>query len=148
MLAQRTRIRVFVEGATTNEWFDPTGFHPEELSNGVRDILSKKFVVHSVSVMPRSTVLIGYLGWPYRAELDLTTTVGYNKPDDAASIVANAFYQIGGAMPDACVDGYGICDIKPNVDPSMEPSGFGWKSFAVVALIAITATAVFVAKRG
>lgn len=152
MVNKGTRLTIYVEGATTKTWLNPAGFQPSDLQNGVMDILTKKFVGVTVSVMPRSSVYIGYLSWPYRGEVHLTTTVAYGNADDAASIVANAFYQVGGALPGACVDGYGKCSIElpPSVDPSKEPTSpfSGWMIFAVVALVAVTATGVFVAKRG
>jgi hypothetical protein len=149
MVNKGTRLTIYAEGATTtNYWGNPLGFRPEALQTGVYDVLAKKFTVHSVSVMPRSSIALGWLGWPYRAEVIVTTSVAYASADDAASIVANAFYQIGGSVPAACVDGYGPCDIKPAVDESKKPSQIGWMTFALIALVAVTATGVFVAKRG
>lgn len=150
MINAATRLIVYTEGATTKTWWNPAGFQPGDLQSGVMDILEKKFTVHSVSVMPRSNVYIGYLSWPYRGEVILTTKVAYAKADDVASIVANAFYQVAGALPGACVDGYGQCavELKPSVDESKAPSELGWMGFALIALVAITATGVFVAKRG
>lgn len=150
MLNKGTRIKVLAEGATTPEIRLIAGLTPEVLHNEVMGILEKKFVIHSVSIMPRSSVWFGYASWPYRAEIDLTTRVSYAQPDDAASIVANAFYQSAGALPSACVDGYGPCAIRPAVDPSQEPpSEFSkWAVWIVIALVAVTATGVFVAKRG
>lgn len=149
MLNSGTRITVFAEGATTtNYWGNPLGFRPEALQTGVTDILAKKFTVHSVSVMPRSSVVLGWLGWPYRAEVILTTRIGYANANDAAAIVANAFYQIGGSVPGVCVDGYGPCALKPSVDDSKTPSQLGFGAMIILGLVAITATGVFVAKRG
>lgn len=150
MIAKGTRLTIFAEGATTTEMRAIAGLTPAILHNEVMAILEKRFVVHSISIMPRSLIWFGYQSWPYRAEVVVTTSIAYARADDAASIVANAFYQSAGSTPHACVDGYGPCELKPSVDPSYQPdSGFGkWAAFGVIALVAVTATGVFVAKRG
>lgn len=143
------RLTVIVEGQTTDTWINPSGFDEADLRAGVMDILSNQFTVNSLSIMPRASVLIGYLGWPYRAELVIVTRTAYASHNDPASIVGNAFYQVGGSMPTVTVEGFGAPQ-RPGVDSSQEPPSdwFGLGVFGVVAIAVAVAAGVFVLKRG
>lgn len=142
MIPAGKRLTIIAEGSTDAILpLDET-----DLNAGVMDILSHKFTVNSLSVMPRSSVYVGILDWPYRAQVIVTTTIAYNKPEDVSSIIANAFYQVGGSLPAVSIEGYNALP-APSVDPSKEPSsgfGFGVWTFGIAAI----AVAIFVWKRG
>lgn len=142
MIPAGKRLTIVVEGTT--DAILP--LDESDVYAGVMDILSHKFTVNSLSIMPRSSVYVGILDWPYRAQVVVTTITAYNAANDPASIVANAFYTVAGSLPTVGIEGYTPIP-QTSVDPSKEPSsgwGFGLWTFGIAAI----AVAIFVAKRG
>lgn len=151
MIAAGTRLTMSVKGETTNTIWNPLGFQTDDLRRGVMDALASTFTVNSLSVTARTSVYTGYLGWPYTCTIVVTTKTGYAKAADPASIVADAFYQVGGALPTVNISGYpetGSYD--PSTPGTNEPDAYGIadliKSLGVFGVIAI-AVAVFVIRK-
>lgn len=74
-----------------------------DLRSGVIDALTPKMNVNDVEITVGSTLSnvidFQWLHYNYSAVVVVTTRVDYGQPGDVGSIIANAFYTAGGAVP-------------------------------------------------
>lgn len=144
MIATGTKITMSVKGETTNTIWNPLGFQTDDLRRGVIDVLSSRMTVNSLGVTARTAIFTGYVGWPYTATITVTTRTAYAKAEDVASIVANAFYQTGGALPTVNAQGYpSTGSYAPNDPGTTEPPPFDWsKIFGGLGAFGLAAIAI------
>jgi hypothetical protein len=125
----------------------------------VTEILSDRgWVVTSSVVIPKSNERLG--NWDYRAEIRAKSPVDHARVQDMEAVVVNAFWQACGTPPTVNTEGYtrqGTPADNPSFfpmpwedrDKDGKPDGLaGLGTFILIALVLITATGVFVAKRG
>lgn len=82
-----------------------------DLRTQVVDRLGLYFLVTNAAIT-RGSLLSNildfqWLHWDYRATVTIKTRLGYGDLDDVRSVIANAFYQAGGALPTVTAPGYG-----------------------------------------
>lgn len=149
MIAANTRIRFVVIGRCENTL---TTFS-EDVRAKVNSILSAKgWRVYSSAVQVLSTSLVPgvrveRLGdWDYRAEIEASSPSAHATIEDVISVINGAFWQACSAQPTTSAKGY-TTQAEPPKTPGTG-SGLPWWVLGILALVAVTATGVFVAKRG
>ncbi len=147
-IAANTRIRFIVIGRCETAL---TTFS-EDVRAKVQSILSAKgWRVYSSLVQVTSSSLVPgvrveRLGdWDYRAEIETSSPTAHASIEDVISVVNGAFWSACDSQPTTSARGY-TTQSEPR--PPSAPPSVPWWAIGILALVAVTATGVFVAKRG
>ncbi len=114
----------------------------------VNQILADRgWTVQSSMIAPKSNERLG--DWDYHAEIIARSPSAHASIRDMESVIRGALWEAAGAPPTVTADGYSS-QRSPSPNPGYTPNGdwSGVAAFVLVALVLVTATGVFVAKRG
>ncbi|HJR08437.1 MAG TPA: hypothetical protein VJ842_14340 [Pyrinomonadaceae bacterium] len=150
IIKKGTRIRWTAIGQTSAVFDTPS---VEELRSAAIAFIDDYMTVNSLSVDRDSGGMFGFGEYGYTATIETTTRVDHGGIDGPLKVIRDAFEEAAGAVPTVSAMGYTPDqpigprpggtneEEKPSILPSLG-------TFVLLALIAVTATAVFVAKRG
>jgi len=122
----------------TTEWSQfQVFFTPTMLQGNVQNILSQRFAQPvAVRVETGDTVITGTMPWSYTASVRVKTIDAHAFQADVGSIIANAFYQACGTMPNVSYAGVGA-DADLPAPVTFDLPSFSWPTALVVAGVAV-----------
>lgn len=112
-------------------------------------LTARGMTVRSSMIAPKSNERLG--DWDYRAEIIARSSSAHARIEDLESIVRGALWEAAGSPPTVTAQGYNSQRTpagNPGIPTPFGEGGGGLAVFALVALVLVTATGVFVAKRG
>lgn len=142
-IAANTRIKFIVIGRCETLL---TTFASDVRSAVNARLADRGWTVFSSVIVPGSNERFG--DWDYRAEISVSSPVAHASIDDLISVIRGVFWEEAGGYPTVSAQGYTSQGEQPAPTPLIPNFGSGIGAWILIALVLVTATGVFVAKRG